>query len=58
MDEKQQQPAPEMSLTDQEQARQAKLAKYTELGVDPFRRPLRLERSDCRYPGQVRESYP
>jgi lysyl-tRNA synthetase class 2 len=41
MDEKQVKPegqtqAPEMSLNDQEQARQAKLAKYVELGVDPF----------------------
>ena len=41
MDEKQvkpeaQAPAQEMSLNDQEQARQAKLAKYVELGVDPF----------------------
>jgi lysyl-tRNA synthetase, class II len=41
MDEKEvktqgQAPAQEMSLNDQEQARQAKLAKYVELGVDPF----------------------
>jgi lysyl-tRNA synthetase class 2 len=38
MDEKQQNPvqAQEPSLNDQEQARHDKLAKYTELGVDPF----------------------
>lgn len=41
MDEKEQKqaasaPAPEPSLNDQEQARQAKLPKYVELGVDPF----------------------
>lgn len=36
MDEKQPQSALETSLTDQEQVRQAKLAKYVELGVDPF----------------------